>query len=59
MERRRRKKKKRAEMESEVEYVVPNTVEYETPEKGIGIGVTTRPTPRCFPGLSAGGGGAK
>ena len=30
---------------------------HETPQKGLGIGVTMRPTPLGFPGLSAGGGG--
>ena len=31
---------------------------YETPHKGLGIGVMTRPTPvGLIPGLSAGGGG--
>ena len=30
---------------------------YETPQKGLGIGAKTRPTPLGFPGLSAGGGG--
>ena len=49
------KKKKEAEMESEVEDVAPDAVEYESPKKGIGVGVTMRPTTRGFPGLSAGG----
>ena len=47
------------EMKDEAKVEECDPCEYNTPENGLGIGVTTRPTPtRGVPGVSAGGGGA-
>ena len=47
--------KKKKETDDEDEDMTPDESEYETPQNGIGLGATTRPTPLGFPGLSAHG----